>query len=300
MAPSCRDGRGEHDQNGDQTHAHLRRHHTNLGKNARVARRTRCPDWDHGSHCTGRSGQCFKGEHQQSAGTHVDAPYRYIQKGLTADSLPLRLLMGAAFVAEVDGLEGNTVQVYDLARLHFPAGTRRLLLKTSNSELWQCGYTDFERDFIHLAPKTAEWLVKRNIELIGMDYLSVEAFGARDFRVHHALLGAGVVILEGLDLSRVPPGPCELENWKNRDPGLFSNDQQPVHIHRSHSICKTGKNVHQLNPDLVRWLYDCGFSPVLPKPDFCLSHTFPSRHGSILYKLRYIQNPFQWPCLKAE
>ena len=144
------------------------------------------------------------------AGTHVDAPYRYSQHGLTADQLPLRLLMGPAFVAEVDGLEGNTIQVYDLAKLHFPADTRRLLLKTSNSDLWQCGYTDFDRNFVHLAPKTAEWLVKRNIALIGMDYLSVEAFGTREPRVHHALLGAGVVILEGLDLSRVPPGPCEL------------------------------------------------------------------------------------------
>jgi arylformamidase len=143
-------------------------------------------------------------------GTHVDAPYRYIQKGLTADRLPLKSLMGSAFVAEVDGLEGNTIQVYDLAKLHFPADTKRLLIKTSNSDLWQYGYTEFERDFVHLAPKTAEWLVKRNICLIGMDYLSVEAFGARDSRVHHALLGAGVVILEGLDLSRVPPGPCEL------------------------------------------------------------------------------------------
>ena len=144
------------------------------------------------------------------AGTHVDAPYRYIQQGLTADRLPLRLLMGPAFVAEVDGLEGNTIQVYDLAKLHIPSGTKRLLLKTSNSDLWQYGYPDFERDFVHLAPETAEWLVKRGIGLIGMDYLSVEAFGVKEPRVHHALLGAGVVILEGLDLSRVPPGRCEL------------------------------------------------------------------------------------------
>ena len=144
------------------------------------------------------------------AGTHVDAPYRYIQTGLTADRLPLKLLMGPAFVAEVDGLEGNTIQVYDLAKLHFTPDTKRLLLKTRNSDLWQCGCTDFERDFVHLAPKTAEWLVKRNIGLIGMDYLSVEAFGTREPRVHQALLGAGVVILEGLDLSRVPPGRCEL------------------------------------------------------------------------------------------
>jgi arylformamidase len=144
------------------------------------------------------------------AGTHVDAPYRYIQQGITADQLPLRLLMGPAFVAEVDGLEGDTIQVYDLAKVHFPPDTRRLLLKTSNSDLWQYGYNEFERNFVHLAPQTAEWLVKRNIALIGVDYLSVEAFGASDSRVHRTLLGAGVVVLEGLDLSRVPPGPCEL------------------------------------------------------------------------------------------
>ena len=143
-------------------------------------------------------------------GTHVDAPYRYIQQGTTADRLPLRLLMGPAFVAEVDGLEGNTIQVYDLARTHFPSDTKRLLIKTSNSDLWQHAYNEFERNFVHLAPETAEWLVKREIELVGVDYLSVEAFGRKDSRVHHALLGAGVIILEGLDLSRVPPGPCEL------------------------------------------------------------------------------------------
>ncbi len=144
------------------------------------------------------------------AGTHVDAPYRYIEQGLTADRLPLRLLMGPAYVAEVDGLEGSTIHVYDLARLHFPSDTRRLLIKTSNSDLWQPGYHEFEREFVHLAPQTAEWLVKRKIGLIGMDYLSIEAYGAKESRVHHALLRAGVVILEGLDLSRVPPGPCEL------------------------------------------------------------------------------------------
>lgn len=144
------------------------------------------------------------------SGTHVDAPYRCIQEGLTADRLPLRLLMGPAFVVEVDGLEGSAIQVYDLAKLHFPAETKRLLIKTSNSDLWQYGYTEFEQDFVHLAPETADWLIRRNIALVGIDYLSIEAFGAQDYRVHHTLLGAGVIVLEGLDLSRVPPGACEL------------------------------------------------------------------------------------------
>ena len=143
-------------------------------------------------------------------GTHVDAPYHFVEQGLTVDKLPLDLLVGPAFVAEVDGLDGNRIDVYDLASLHFPRDTRRLLIKTSNSQFWEDRLTEFEREYVHLGPKTAKWLVGRGIHLLGMDYLSVEAYGARDFRVHHTLLEAGVVILEGLNLSRVPAGPCQL------------------------------------------------------------------------------------------
>lgn len=143
-------------------------------------------------------------------GTHVDAPYHFVQRGLTVDMLSLEVLIGPAFVAEVFELEGNTIQAYDLARLHFPRSTTRLLIKTTNSHFWEDKLTEFERDYVHLAPQTAGWLIKRGIQLVGVDYLSVEDWRVKDFRVHHALLEAGVIILEGLDLSRVPEGPCQL------------------------------------------------------------------------------------------
>jgi arylformamidase len=143
-------------------------------------------------------------------GTHIDAPYHFVEQGLTVDKLPLDVLIGPAFVAEALDLEGNTIQAYDLARLHFPRSTTRLLIKTTNSYFWEDRLTEFERDYVHLAPQTAGWLIKRGIKLIGVDYLSVEDFRVKDFRVHRALLEAGVIILEGLDLSRVPEGPCQL------------------------------------------------------------------------------------------
>jgi arylformamidase len=143
-------------------------------------------------------------------GTHVDAPYHFLKKGLTVDKLPMDVLMGPAFIAEVDRLEGNAIQAYDLATLHFPRDTKRLLIKTSNSHFWEDRLPEFERDFVHLAPKTADWLVGRGIELVGVDYLSVEAFGTSEFRVHRTLLEAGIVIVEGLNLSRVPAGICQL------------------------------------------------------------------------------------------
>ncbi len=45
---------------------------------------------------------------------------------------------------------------------------------------------------------------------MGIDYLSVEKFGTADYPAHHALLEAGVVIVEGLDLSEVEPGEYDM------------------------------------------------------------------------------------------
>jgi arylformamidase len=143
-------------------------------------------------------------------GTHVDAPFHYDARGLTVDRLDPELLIGPAFVAEADRLEGNTIQVYDLASLHFPKSTTRLLLKTTNSYLWEDRQIEFERNYVHLDRKAAHWLVRRGIQLLGVDYLSVEAFQTAESEVHKTLLGSGMVIVEGLDLSRVPPGPCQL------------------------------------------------------------------------------------------
>jgi arylformamidase len=143
------------------------------------------------------------------SGTHVDAPYHF-DHGITVDKLPLDLLIGPAFLAEVHDLVGNIIEVFDLARLHFPPDTTRLLIKSSNSYFWEDKLNDFESNFVHLTYQTAEWLVKRGIRLVGVDYLSAEGYGGKDYRVHHTLLGAGVIIVEGLDLSRIPEGPCQL------------------------------------------------------------------------------------------
>jgi arylformamidase len=143
-------------------------------------------------------------------GTHVDAPYHFVAQGQTVDKLPLDVLMGPAFVLEVNPPEGNTIGVFELAGLNLPKDATRLLLKTRNSYLWEDRIQEFERDYVHLAPRTAEWLVGRGVRLVGTDYLSVERPNSVDHRVHRTLLGAGVVVVEGLNLSRVPEGPCQL------------------------------------------------------------------------------------------
>ena len=91
-----------------------------------------------------------------------------------------------------------------------PEGTSRVLLKTRNSAFWANARGRFREDFTYIAPDAARALVGRGVRLVGIDYLSVERFGSKDFETHMTLLSKGVVILEGLDLSGVAAGAYEL------------------------------------------------------------------------------------------
>lgn len=133
------------------------------------------------------------------AGTHVDAPLHFIADGADVVSLPLETLVGPARVVALPDVDAITAR--DLARFDLK-GVSRLLLKTRNSGLTR---TRFVEDFVALTADAAQWVVERGVRLVGVDYLSVEAFGG-DGSVHRALLGAGVTVVEGLDLSDAPPG----------------------------------------------------------------------------------------------
>src|SRR5204863_3440742 len=83
----------------------------------------------------------------------------------------------------------------------------RVIFKTRNSLLWD--RTAFVREYVALSLEAAQLMIRRGVKLLGIDYLSIEAFGVVGHPVHKALLGAGIVILEGLDLRRVTPGAYE-------------------------------------------------------------------------------------------
>jgi arylformamidase len=137
-------------------------------------------------------------------GTHVDAPRHFLTGAAGVDRLPPEALLGPA---EVVAAGPGPVTATALAALDL-AGGARVIFRTGNSAFW--ARPGFVRDYQALAPEAAEALVRAGVRLVGIDYLSVEAFGAAGFPVHRILLAAGVVILEGLDLSAVAPGRYEL------------------------------------------------------------------------------------------
>jgi len=136
-------------------------------------------------------------------GTHVDAPLHFIVGGADVTSLSLDILAGPAKVVSLPDADAITASL--LAPLDL-RGVSRLLFKTSNSDLT---HARFVEDFVALTADTAQWLIERGVRLVGVDYLSVERFGG-DGSVHRALLGAGVVVIEGLDLRNVSPGDYTL------------------------------------------------------------------------------------------
>lgn len=139
------------------------------------------------------------------SGTHVDAPYHFLADGATVEQLPLEILMGKCRVVEMavhDKIERADLETLDLR------DDIRVLLKTRMSG--QLRNRAFQEDFVYLTPAAASYLVQAGIKLVGIDYLSVEKFGSKDFAAHHALLGASVVIIEGLDLSDVEPGEYDM------------------------------------------------------------------------------------------
>ena len=136
-------------------------------------------------------------------GTHVDAPFHFLQDGTTVDKLNLSLLTGRAYVLHLPDVEVITAAVLEEAQI--PPRTRRVLFKTRNSDFWVKKEPDFRTDFVGLSEDGAEYLVRRGVKLVGVDYLSVAPY--RNSRpTHEKLLEAGVVIVEGLALSEVSQG----------------------------------------------------------------------------------------------
>jgi arylformamidase len=138
------------------------------------------------------------------AGTHLDAPFHFVPDGATIESLPLDAFMGPARVCAVES--DRQITAADISRLNL-AGETRVLFKTRNSSLLR--KPDYDPTFVAFSVDGANALAQSGVRLIGLDYLSV-AHADEQVPVHRAFLDRDVVLLEGIDLSDVPPGRYEL------------------------------------------------------------------------------------------
>ncbi len=138
-------------------------------------------------------------------GTHADASRHFFDDGQPVDQIPLERLIGPALLVSFDD-EVRAVGAAEL-REHDLKGHRRILMRTRNSAL--LSQKEFVKDYTYLSPDGAQYLVDNGVELVGIDYLSIEQFHSGHHRTHRTLLGHSVVIVEGLDLSLPPAGEYE-------------------------------------------------------------------------------------------
>lgn len=149
-------------------------------------------------------------------GTHIDAPDHFLDNGKGVDQISLDLFIGPANVTSLP--PGEEITTSMLRSANIPPGTKRILLKTPNSQLWSRGVQEFQTDYMGLSQDAAVYLLNRDVKVIGVDYLSVAPY-SDPHPTHHLLLKKDVLIIEGLDLSAVEPGQYTLYCLPLKIPG---------------------------------------------------------------------------------
>lgn len=136
--------------------------------------------------------------------THIDAPCHFDENGATLDDIPLKRFIGKTLIVDVN-VDAINADIID--QLEFSIGLN-VLFKTRHS-IPQQGQT-FDKNHVFITSCGAEALVERGVNLVGIDYLSVDAYGDETYPAHRTLLGNNVLILENINLFAVQPGLYDL------------------------------------------------------------------------------------------
>lgn len=134
-------------------------------------------------------------EMNMHTGTHIDMPLHILENGATIDALDLHKVVRPCKVFDFKHVEEKISEEHLTAK-NIHEGDF-ILLKTQNS------YLDIlEGEYIYLDKAGAEYLRDKRITGVGIDALGIER-SQPDHETHKALLGAGIVIIEGLRLKEV-------------------------------------------------------------------------------------------------
>lgn len=139
-------------------------------------------------------------------GTHMDAPRHFVADGKTMEQMPLEAVIGRCRVFELDCEDQITVD--DLKQLKLMPG-QRVLFKTRNSTTsW--GMQEFDKHFVSIRQDAAAYLVEQKVMTVGVDYLSIGGYEKDGVETHQIMLGAGMWVIEGLNLADIKPGYYEM------------------------------------------------------------------------------------------
>lgn len=124
-------------------------------------------------------------------GTHIDAPFHFIKDGKTVNNLCLETLIGMAYVAEHHGkiLADDAFRIIEKAKKQNAESVKRILIK---------GQAEVSADAAKIFASSGVLLFGNESQTVGPENAPME--------VHHILLGADIILLEGIRLTEVPEG----------------------------------------------------------------------------------------------
>lgn len=137
-------------------------------------------------------------------GTHIDSPYHFVNNGIKVDELPLEVMVGPCQVVQMND-DVNLITADKIKKSSYRSDIPRVIFRTRNEKYWVDKLKDFQKDFVGVSVDGAHLLVDDGMKFVGVDYLSVAPYGFGKV-VHDVLLKAGLVLLEGVDLTGVPAG----------------------------------------------------------------------------------------------
>lgn len=144
-------------------------------------------------------------------GTHIDAPKHFFPDGAAVDQIELQRLVGRTLLIAFDPATHviNASALKNHPGMDQASQFRKILFKTSNSNFWGDEDQRFREDYVGIDESGAAFLAELQLDLVGIDYLSIAPF-SETRRPHEILLGKDIILLEGLNLSEVPEGIYQL------------------------------------------------------------------------------------------
>ncbi|MDD1753149.1 MAG: cyclase family protein [Methanotrichaceae archaeon] len=141
------------------------------------------------------------------AGTHLDSPAHFLKDGKTLDQYPTKRFIMPAHVVSIK--DESSIGPWCLKDIKIEKGDA-LLFKTQNSRIGLMRRNSFSKKYVYMSKAAAELCVEMGVNLVGIDYLSIDRYGEESVPAHKSLLGKDVLILEGIDLAEVPEGSYTL------------------------------------------------------------------------------------------
>jgi arylformamidase len=139
-------------------------------------------------------------------GAHIDSPLHVFKDGITTAEISLDQVIGEAVTIDLSFVDANhKISIDDLKR----GGADKVkksdivLLRTDWTDKMYGKWPDYFTQSPFFPPESAEWLVAKGPKSIGFDFFEeycarLPDFSSEDFPMHRVILGAGIVIMEGI------------------------------------------------------------------------------------------------------